>query len=600
MNKKSQIWLGMLVVFILIIGSVGGYLYFKHKNTPLGATTTCSQLYYPQYASVCCEVTGDSDWVSATTLSSPNSATYFSCPDSTTQCRTRNPQLTCPGWSILNPLGYSQIWSLKITQPNGINYDFYKSLFSSNEIPSTSAQEFQKGGTLTYQAACISNNIYINPVMGIIEIFQKAQSPTTNLLDIEYLNTQLVRYPAGEGQHDIPNTPLCNQGASTTNYKNNEPKTISQTIVEGAATIAESLGLDSKSSDMSLTYLSSAPNQLHVGQCYRTIDKWATLPAYGNINPKGTYNGVNVMCEPSKGLIKVESVSTVGSTNYCAPTQRLTTPQDFCCSDADCKYLGMDYNCEQNTYQCKQIAGSCSSDLDCQPEGGIRYDANCYQISGKFYKWDSSCINSRCTTASKTEVKCCASYCNTYGKVCDQTIGCLDIIPPAQPCPPGQCCISGNKYNFNPASCTNGLLCCGMDNGVGTCKAQCVNGCSKDSDCKEGESCTDGSCIPNAGDKTACEAKGWNWVEQESCNMWCKIGITQPTVKSYCEKPTDYTMYLIIGGAILIIITLITTLPKMNRGNPPRSYSPQRRYSQPRRASPRRYSSKPKRRYYYK
>lgn len=479
MKKKTKKVIGISSI-VLVVLLVIGFLAFTGKLIPsLGEVTQNQQkIYIPLYASTCCEEKGANDWISGTTINSQNNQQTFTCPDTTTQCRVRDPQITCPPSDWLKaPLGYMPLWSIVVKQPNGLEYEYYGNFLGDKRIPSYSPQSFQKGGRLTYQASCLNKALFLG---NFWSLFSVAQPPTSNSLDIEYLNTQLVVYPAGEGKYNLPNTNLCNQGTSTTNLKKNEPASNTEkAIMEKASALATSFGFDSNNdnnANKGSVFLKEAPNQLRVGDCYRTVDKWQEYPAFGNINPKGQYQNQDVYCDRSKGLFALELVETYGGTEYLAPTSRLTTPNDFCCADQECTYKGTGFVCEAGTYTCKETTGYCNSDVDCQPEGGIRQDANCYQDAGKFYTLTGAICNTNthtCSKAVKTTVQCCASYCNAYGKVCDYSYGCKDVIPPKQACPPDACCEENNAFGYYAKSCSGNKECCGVSGGVGACKDVC-------------------------------------------------------------------------------------------------------------------------------
>jgi len=83
------------------------------------------------------------------------------------------------------------------------------------------------------------------------------------------------------------------------NPQDNPPQTVTQTLVETAQLIP--------------------PN------CYSAVDKWIDLPAYGNVNPLGSYDGKDVICAPGKGLVELDLLSTHEGVDYVVPRQRIET-----------------------------------------------------------------------------------------------------------------------------------------------------------------------------------------------------------------------------------------------------------------------------------
>ena len=64
------------------------------------------RVLYPVLSSVCCLAELGEAWNSAYAPAITNYDQQFVCPVSTTQCRIKAPQLTCPDPDIWHPLGY--------------------------------------------------------------------------------------------------------------------------------------------------------------------------------------------------------------------------------------------------------------------------------------------------------------------------------------------------------------------------------------------------------------------------------------------------------------------------------------------------------------
>lgn len=471
----------LLIIGILLLVGVGAYLLLDKGEDVASLGSGEINIYYPLFASIGCEEVGANDWVASTVLSSDNTEIHWTCPGGTTQCRLSEPNIECP-------FGYGGVYRLDITLPNEYVFNFYRFPLgiASNPVPPNT--EFVKGSTLKYQAGCVTLAGFLLPSpFNWYFLFNLATAPKSSNLNIQHINTHLMVYPAMEGKYNIPNTALCNQGGVTLNLKRNEPAKGFEALVTSAANVVRNLpiGIDPinprdnipQGSSSTGLWLQDAPSSLVPGNYYRTIDKWTILPGFGNLNPQGQYEGKDVVCSLGSGLIEVKEVRTVGGITYVAPISRLTLPTSgqFCCHHAEC--LGANNGCSFGEYVCKADAVKhcpSGSDLECQPSGGIIGDGNCYYIEGQAYRWSSACVNFKCVEIHKPEpVACCPSECAKYGKVCDFTRGCLDVIPPNQPCPPGRCCNKDNVYGFFEAECAKGLECCDEDGGLGFCKVVC-------------------------------------------------------------------------------------------------------------------------------
>ena len=432
------------IILILILANISGLLSVS-SGTPL---------LYPLYASVCCEATGPEDWKSKTFFYDDYPEIAIVCPSTTTQCRVKDePSFQCGSLQS----GY---YKIILKEPTGAIREF-DSYTSTGTLPLKEAPSDQKQisalGSMNWDLECC---------FGFICKDAKA----TIYWDV--INTKLYVNPAMEGRYDIPNTDLCQWNQELIKqYKDNLPAQLAEEAIE----IIEDLSGKSISAPKSTKgTVNEMGQKLAVGECYLGVDKWVELPSAFNINPFGQFQNEDVICSLSKGIIKVEEIKTVGGQSYLVPTKRMPLPDKFCCDHQFCKQTyGADYNCV--SYSCQKSEGSCNSDLDCQPQGGIKIDANCYREENtmNFFKWGSECTNNKCTSPNKESVKCCPGYCTTVGKWCDFEKGCMDPLPQPQPCPPGKCCNEGNIANYIPKECGEGLKCCADANGFGNCATNC-------------------------------------------------------------------------------------------------------------------------------
>lgn len=433
------------------------------------------RVVYPLYSSVCCEARSFGDWDPANFPNIQNYEQSYTCPDSTTQCRISSPQVQCPWVSWEHPLGTTPIWEMLIVNPGYIsdeqycNFPFCLSLVGY--------REFLPSGTVTYRGSCVDNTIYISPIniISLLGLFGGATvEPTYAHLDIQFVHTELWVHPALEGEYSIANTILCTKNQLVQDLIDENPtdKTKAQTA---KVTVEQIEGIEL---DPSVAYegeLSQGIFPMKPGQCYLSVDKWIDIPVWGNVNPLGQYQGQDVICSMSKGLIKIDEIGTIGGTQYFVPTQRLSQPQNFCCSHGDCLVLGPSYNCID--YSCQTGSGYCVSDIQCQPMGGEMYDANCYHDAndGKFYEWSGGCnLNTNtCEDPIITEVACCPGYCSQWGQWCDKENGCQDPVIPKPDCPPGYCC---DGVNHKEQACSGELKCCPTaDTHMGICQEECDN-----------------------------------------------------------------------------------------------------------------------------
>jgi len=180
----------------------------------------------------------------------------------------------------------------------------------------------------------------------------------------------------------------------------------------------------------------------------------------------------------SKGLWELKEVSTEGRDTYLVPYKKVRDiSHNFCCDNSLCRNMfGTEYGCID--YECQKGDVYCNSDIDCEPTGGILQDTNCYRKDSKFFTYEAKCVDNACKQAEEHEVACCPSYCEAYGKVCNPKIGCMDVYPTPQPCPPDMCCSKDNTANYIEKSCTGDDICCNPIAGVGQCmtEAECKGG----------------------------------------------------------------------------------------------------------------------------
>lgn len=517
--KGSVQKMGGVFLVALVIGFTA--LAISGWEWPLtGQIFENKRIVYPLYSSVCCEAKNFGDWDSASYTNIASYMQSYVCPDSTTQCRVRTPQIQCPGMGWTYPLGTTPVWYLEVTNPGDINPTSYCNQFFCNQIPNN-GREFSPSGSVRYRGACIDNVFFINPtnIISIINLLNgRVVTPTYGHLDIEFVHTELWRYPAMEGQYSIPNTVLCTRNSEVDALIKKNP--VEKDLAQAAKSIVEQEeGIDLDPSQIYQGELSTSIFPMKPGQCYLTVDKWIDLPFWGNVNPLGQYLSQDVICSPSKGLIKIEEVGTLDGTGYFVPTQRLQQPNFFCCSHGDCLAYGIDYNCVD--YSCQKIQGYCNSDLQCQPQGGEMQDANCYKdrTTGKFYEWYGGCdlTTNTCKTPTTTEVACCPSYCSQWGQWCDKKNGCKDAIIPKPDCPSGFCC---DGVTHQKQGCASGLQCCTTaDPHVGVCQESCGNLClekGQPCDLSPGECCPGLECsggfLGLIGKICQEPIVNWNWV----------------------------------------------------------------------------------------
>lgn len=414
---------------------------------------TSTEVVYPLYASVCCEATGPEDWKSNTFYYDDVPDIGIVCPKTTTQCRVKDvPDFDCGilHWSYL----------IKLTEPTGASRTFEGSSL-------TGESELETAPSDQKQVSALGNMYWdLNCVLG--------KDKATIYWD--KINTKLYVYPAMEGKYDISGTDACKRNYLVNRYEWNMPKQLSAEVKN---LINNLIGGDISKPKPTKGDIKEIPegNSMAAGECYLGVDKWVKLPAFGNVNPFGQYQGKDVICSLSKGLVQVDQIQIEDNSWVFVPTKRLSQPDKFCCDHQYCRETyGIDFNCVD--YSCKEAEGSCRSDLDCQPQGGVKLDANCYREPDtmNFYKWDSECVSAKCTSASKESVKCCPSYCTTQGMYCDFTKGCIQPDPDPQPCPAGMCCLEGNAANYIPKECEGKLDCCADKKGFGKCAAECGNG----------------------------------------------------------------------------------------------------------------------------
>ena len=444
----KKVFLIPIIIFVLALIGLG--IYFSVQETGLPS----SKLLYPLYGSVCCEEKGANtaiDKQQGLPLEDKEMTYMITCPVGTSRCYISiNPEITCG-------IPYNRYWKLTFYRSDStITYDI------NNPIPSGSKIEFAP-----YNQVKLDYNCYI---------LGSKKAPTSAKLFYSYIDTKLYRTPAGEERDDIEGTELCRRNAIIGEMENNLLNSVSQQIVNGAKSLIEDLAGKNIDAPQGVNTIRDVGNQLSVGDCYVYLDKWDDYPSLYNVNPLGSqYQGKDVICSYNKGLIQVEEVTTDGGESYLVPTKRLTQPAKFCCEHEECRQTyGNNWNCVD--YSCKQEAGYCRSDLDCQPAGGEIVDTNCYREPNtmNFFKWSSECVNNKCTSATKESVKCCPSYCSASGQWCDFEVGCKDPVIADTPCPPNKCCLENNQANYLTKGCDNDLICCADETGLGTCAETCT------------------------------------------------------------------------------------------------------------------------------
>jgi len=277
---------------------------------------------------------------------------------------------------------------------------------------------------ITYKGGCLENNILNN---GIDDAISKVTVPAlvSTSYFIEYVDTHLVRYPAGEGKHQIDGTPLCIQNPEVRNYAGYTPSD-TNTLDQILTATSQLLGITTSTGQESKTqgYLADAStSQLKSGYCYTAVDRWEAIPTYLNV---GKYNGQDVICSQDSGLFSLTVTQTEGGTRYAVPFNRIRAPSksnpgELCCSNQFCQNLfGVNYECRN--YICQPGPGSCQSDIDCQTGA-----ETCYASGANYYIRASKCVSGSCVNVD-SPVKCCDSSCTPQGYYCNYAIGCIPSV----------------------------------------------------------------------------------------------------------------------------------------------------------------------------
>ena len=480
----------------------------------IGAISTMdvdgSRVYYPQKFSMCCDNVGDMNWVPVGDRQIDTYTKTYTCPSTTSQCRVKEPDVECPGISFWHPLGWQRAWIIQYTDYDLTEYNYcnFHSLGICSEVP-VNGLEFKSGENVQYAGSCIDRNVFLSPTnfVKLLTLLNGGSQVASGNLKIEALRTGIYYDSPNVGRTLISGTDFCkapdtiNQNELIT-LKNNELK---DGLLDKVQAMAEDLldkSLDRVTPSVPTSSAKEASFPLRLGECITGVETWVDMPSWGNINKQGQYQGKDVICGSTIGIVEVQEVETYNNVKFYAPMNRLQPPDHFCCSNADCDLqfpLGT-YGCEN--YECVEGGqAQCVSDIECQPEGGLNQGRNCYRdlSTSEFYLYNSKCVSGQCTVALKIEVECCADYCSQFGKQCDYETGCVDVIPPKPDCPPGQCC---DGYTHKPQQCSGDLVCC-LDKSIdhnGICKTykDCYGslptGCMVDDDCSDDDWLTIDSC----------------------------------------------------------------------------------------------------------
>lgn len=183
--------------------------------------------------------------------------------------------------------------------------------------------------------------------------------------------------------------------------------------------------------------------EMALGDMYPILVGWREEPAFGNVNPQGTYQGKNVACSVGGGLYEVEKVYTEGGHDYWVESRFLTSNIDgkpICCSNGDC-YGGQvcdGYVCKDKGTVCP--AGSCpwGTDIECGPP------ETCSREGDSFVLHKNRCGADGCCQQETQSVACCQSECDamstaTTSYVCDYKKGCVPLQFKKE-CGAGHCC----------------------------------------------------------------------------------------------------------------------------------------------------------------
>ena len=299
-----------------------------------------------------------------------------------------------------------------------------------------------------------------------------------------------------------------------------------------------------------------------LGQTQNFVIGWEEVTTFGNVNPLGKYNDMNVICKPLLGLYEVELIKTIGGNNYYVEgNQLISYAQDntLCCNNGQCAtdagYVCEDYHCTKDPIMCE--LGSCN-----EAKRGKVLDTFCESRGIKFYLITQSCGNDLCIEEIEEEVKCCRDYCDTqYGEdyYCNYDIGCVNIDV-LKECGSGYCCIEGG--DFKVQECPVDKECC-LDEVIDEYRGICRDECLPQPDTNDTK-ITMSDCEKLIQDNP----NRWQWIETTTERAWYELWKDKETTTGYCKD--NYKLYFILGGIgiFIIIITLIITLtnPKKKKG----------------------------------
>lgn len=100
--------------------------------------------------------------------------------------------------------------------------------------------------------------------------------------------------------------------------------------------------------------------------------------------------------------------------------------------------------------------------------------------------------------------------------------------------------------------------------------------CTKDSQCLSNEVCQRFVCTATATAQEGsgqtretteqdCESKGGQFIQKESCGLFCKIGLREPNKTSYCKSMTQILLPYIFGLVAFLILVLVIFLATRRR-----------------------------------
>lgn len=517
------------------------------------AITTTTKVAYPQFGSVCCEITGHWSTINRDMVNHPtytlNSYVEYEC--ATEECELQTPTVVCPSCWASGRDPYYAVWINNICYGSNTG-----TLFASEgctKTPLIFPVKFYKGDKVKVMATCNE------------PFFCGSARPTSSSVTIKVQEQKLYYYFNG-ARVDQERSEGCQRNDLVNTYLNEQPE---DSIKGTWDKLKQYLPITWLKADTEATNsLYDLPVNLQAGDCYLFLYRWEEVPDLNLISYDSTGDGVGdmyVYCDIySKEIYKWEEIITESGSKYYVPTEKLTLAGRTypCCVPEDCRYLGAEWTCNIHTFNCepKYFGNPCNSVFDC----GAEYTSGevCEYKNGKYMVTIWGCDFSKpqtgykgtCVLASEREVKCCKWSC-AGDEYCDYEEGCKKQVT-LLPCGTyGEyCCKEGG--NYKPQQCPPGLICCfqiGSDY-RGVCKEKCEPTliCDGDGICEPEKGETSENCpsdckpvIPEC--YQACDEKhpyAWEFLSKMGCYMGC-----------WFEENKWYL--LLIGIIIIVFVALL-------------------------------------------